>query len=164
MECADASTRPDNLNMSLCLEGSSQAYRLHCQTLVRSVLQLFQNTAAALPAELGPDGTYEVKQRRRQFRMLNPTRAALAWHKRLTAQKQRAEVGLWVRCDCCFAGGSPGSLVGVLPHRYMLQVASKQTGAGCGKKHTRLVALCPPQHAHDGGTAHVSSKHACIFD
>ncbi|CAL5229481.1 g12812 [Coccomyxa viridis] len=57
------------------------------------VLDLFQNTAAALPAELGPDGSYEVKQRRRQFRMLNPTRAALAWHKRLMAQKQRAEAG-----------------------------------------------------------------------
>lgn len=57
-------------------------------------LQLFQNTAAALPAELGPDGTYERRQKRRQFRMLNPTRAALAWHKRVTAQKQRTEVGI----------------------------------------------------------------------
>lgn len=26
--------------------------------------------------------------------MLNPTRAALAWHKRVTAQKQRTEVGI----------------------------------------------------------------------
>ena len=57
-------------------------------------LQLFQNTAAALPAELGPDGTYERRQKRRQFRLLNPTRAALAWHKRVTAQKQRSEVGM----------------------------------------------------------------------
>ena len=54
--------------------------------------QLFQNTAAALPAELGPDGSYESRQKRRQFRMLNPTRAALAWHKRLMAQKQRSQV------------------------------------------------------------------------
>ena len=54
--------------------------------------QLFQNTAAALPAEMGPDGRYESRQKRRQFRMLNPTRAALAWHKRLMAQKQRSQV------------------------------------------------------------------------
>ncbi|CAK0787240.1 hypothetical protein CVIRNUC_010457 [Coccomyxa viridis] len=55
------------------------------------VLDLFQNTAAALPAEMGPDGRYESRQKRRQFRMLNPTRAALAWHKRLMAQKQRSQ-------------------------------------------------------------------------
>ncbi len=69
-----------------------QHYLAESQAFVPYAVQLFQNTAAALPAEVGPDGKYEMKQRRRQFRMLNPTRAALAWHKRVTALKQRAEV------------------------------------------------------------------------
>ncbi len=56
-------------------------------------MQLFSNTAAALPAELGPDGkAVERRSAARRFRMLNPTRAALAWHKRVTAQRERRQV------------------------------------------------------------------------
>lgn len=56
-------------------------------------MQLFSNTAAALPAELGSDGkAVERRSAARRFRMLNPTRAALAWHKRVTAQRERRQV------------------------------------------------------------------------
>ena len=88
-----------------------------------SAVQLFQNTAAALPAEVGPDGKYEMKQRRRQFRMLNPTRAALAWHKRLTAVKQRAEVrALDVSVPCLWS-------VQAIPSRTVFWAPNEPTGS-----------------------------------
>jgi hypothetical protein len=52
--------------------------------------QLFSNTAAALPAEL-EGGNAERRMAARRFCSLNPTRAALAWHKRLTARRQQQQ-------------------------------------------------------------------------
>lgn len=56
--------------------------------------QLFSNTAAALPAEVGAHGRASMERRAaaRRFRALNPTRAALAWHKRIAAQRQQRQV------------------------------------------------------------------------
>ncbi|CAL8465128.1 g4663 [Coccomyxa elongata] len=57
------------------------------------VLDVFSNTAAALPAEIGPDGrAVERRSAARRFRALNPSRAALAWHKRVMAQRERRQV------------------------------------------------------------------------
>jgi hypothetical protein len=51
--------------------------------------QLFSNTAAALPCD--KHAAAERRSRARRFRSLNPTRAALAWHARMRAARERRQ-------------------------------------------------------------------------
>lgn len=62
--------------------------------------QLFQNTASALPAELGPDGQAPAVSRpnpNRRMGLASPSRAARAWAKRLAAGQRRRQA----RCGAC---------------------------------------------------------------
>lgn len=70
----------------------------HCtsQPCARVLPQLFQNTASALPAELGPDGEMLASPRPgpgRRMALASPSRAARAWAKRLAAGRRRRQVG-----------------------------------------------------------------------
>jgi hypothetical protein len=53
--------------------------------------QVFSNTAAALPAELGPDGQL-VEPKEEWYHAPSPSRAMRAWRKRMACQRRRREV------------------------------------------------------------------------
>ncbi|KAK9824086.1 hypothetical protein WJX72_007614 [[Myrmecia] bisecta] len=55
------------------------------------VLDLFTNTAAALPAEMGPDGQLVRAPKQKPLQWLRPSRAAQAWRQRMVAQRRRRQ-------------------------------------------------------------------------
>ncbi|KAK9841445.1 hypothetical protein WJX74_005959 [Apatococcus lobatus] len=51
------------------------------------VLDLFTNTAGALPAEMGPDG--KLAMRKKGFQLPTPSKAASAWQRRMAGQRSQ---------------------------------------------------------------------------
>ena len=56
-------------------------------TLLVMHVQLFTNTAGALPAEMGPDG--KLAKRRQGFQFPSPSKAASAWQRRMAGQRSQ---------------------------------------------------------------------------
>lgn len=60
------------------------------EPLARHGLQVFTNSAAALPCELGPDG--QMKQPASRQQGWTPAKSLVAWRQRLAAQRMQKQV------------------------------------------------------------------------
>ena len=99
--------------------------------------QLFQNTASALPAELGPDGTAPAVSQpycSRAMRLASPSRAARAWAKRLAAGQRRRRVRALPTLPC--SGRMP--------------VAGLQASASCVVQQYKAPGTAPTRRVHLG--------------